>query len=168
MKRALPVLLPILALGACQTATTQAEPSLAPRAAEAIDPRLPVEVAVDPRPVDPALAARLSALLAEARASAAAFDSAEPAARAKAAAAGEPESESWVAAQAALSELDRARAPFARAIADLDELRSASARSGDRASPADIAALEAAAAELLAVSERQSAALDSIRRRIAG
>ena len=167
MKSAVPVLLPILALSACQTATTRAEPSLAPRAVEAIDPRLPVDVAVDARPIDSGLAVRLSALIAEARASAAAFDTLEPAARAKARAAGSPESESWVAAQTALSELDRARAPFARAIADLDELRSASARSGDRASPADVAALEAAAAELLAVSERQSAALDSIREQIA-
>ena len=167
MIRALFLFFSVLVLPACETATAQGEPSLARRPAESIDPRLPVDVAVDARPVDPALAARLQTLMADARTSAAAFASAEPAARAKASAAGQPESESWIAAQAALSELDRLRAPFARAIADLDELRANSARSGDRASPADIAALEAAAAQLLNISERQSASLDSIRTQIA-
>jgi hypothetical protein len=167
MIRSLILSVPVLMFAGCATPSSQGEPSLARRSAEAIDPRLPVEVAVDARPTDPSLAARLEALLSEARTSAAAFAAAEPGARSKAAAAGQPESESWVAAQAALSELDRLRAPFARAIADLDELRSTSARSGDRASPADVAALEAAAAELLAISERQSAALDSIREQIA-
>ena len=160
--------LPMLMLAACVTPSAQGEPSLARRAAEAIDPRLPVDVPVDARAVDPALAAQIEALMTEARNSAAAFTATEPGAQAKAAAAGPPESESWIAAQAALAELERTRAPFTRALGDLDALRAASARSGDRASPADIAALEAAAAELLAMSERQSAALDAIRAQIAG
>ena len=129
---------------------------------------MPVEGAVDSRPVDPALAARLEALLTEARNAAAAFAAAAPAARAKAASAGQPESESWIAAQNALAELERTRAPFTRAYGDVDALRAQSARSGDQASAADVAALEAASAELNGLAERQDEVLDFIRSQIAG
>ena len=166
MKRHIVLALP-LALAACETATSNGGPSLARRSAEAIDPRLPVEVAVDGRPANSALAARIAALLAEARASAAQFAAAEPRARSAAAAAGPAQSESWIAAQHALSELERTRAPFTRAFAEVDELRSASARSGGE-SPADAAALEAAATELQGLAERQVEALDSIRAAISG
>ncbi|QIK95482.1 hypothetical protein G7076_02355 [Sphingomonas sp. HDW15A] len=168
MIRPLLAILLILPLAACETSTMQKEPSLARRSAESIDPRLPVDVAVDSRPLDPALAARLEALLTEARNAAAAFAAAEPVARAKAASSGQPESESWIAAQSALAELERTRAPFTRALGDLDALRAQSARSGDRASAADVAALEAASADLSSLSERQAEALDSIRAQIAG
>lgn len=157
----------LAALTACETATMRSEPSLAPRAAEAIDPRLPVTVGVDTRPADAGLAARIGALLAEARASANAFAAAEPGTRAAAAAAGSPQSESWIAAQLALSELERTRAPFTRAFAEIDELRSASARNA-RSAPADVAALETAAAELRGLGERQAEALDAIRGLISG
>lgn len=168
MIRPLLAALSTLALAACETPSSQGEPSLARRPAESIDPRLPVDVAVDSRPVDPALAAKLEALLTEARNAAAAFAAAEPAARAMAASAGRPESESWIAAQNALAELERVRAPFTRAYGDVDALRAQSARSGDRASAADVAALEAASAELNGLAERQAEALDSIRSQIAG
>ena len=166
MKRLIVLALP-LALAACETATSSGGPSLARRSAEAIDPRLPVEVPIDGRAANPALAARLAALLSEARESAAAFAAEEPGARSAASAAGAPQSESWIAAQLALSKLERTRAPFTRAFAEVDELRSASARSG-ATSPADVAVLEAAAAELQGLAERQSEALDSIRAAIAG
>lgn len=159
--------LALATLPACQAAMMRNEPSLARRPAEAIDPRLPVEVAIDSRPADPGLVARIATLLAEARASAAAFAVAEPRARGAAAAAGAPQSESWIAAQLALSELERTRAPFTRAFAEIDELRAASARSGT-AAPADAAALEAAAEELRGLGERQVEALDSIRGSISG
>ncbi|HET9355630.1 MAG TPA: hypothetical protein VFO42_05645 [Sphingomicrobium sp.] len=154
--------LPLFALSACQTAAPGAEPSLARRAAENIDPRTPVEVAVDSRPAQAGLVARIAALVAEAEASAAAFAAAEPGARSAAAAAGAAQSESWIAAQLALSELERTRAPFTRALAQVDELRSASARGGT-ASPADVGAMESAAARLQQMGERQVEALDAIR-----
>ena len=43
-------------------------PSLQPRAAEAIDPRVPVERPINDRPITPALAARLAELVSQARA----------------------------------------------------------------------------------------------------
>lgn len=156
------IFLPLFLLAACQTSGPGGEPSLARRAAENIDPRTPVPVAIDGRPADAGLAARIAVLLAEADSSAAAFAAAEPRARSAAAAAGTAQSESWIAAQLALSELERTRAPLTRALAEVDELRSARARDG-RASPADIAALESAAARLQQMSERQVEALDSIR-----
>lgn len=157
----------VLLLAACQTVPTDGEPSLGRRAAEAIDPRLPVEATVDTRPADEALAARIRVLMAEARASANAFAAAEPGTRAAAAAAGAPQSESWIAAQLALSELERTRAGFTRALADLDALHANLARS-DRASAADLAALESAANDLRGTGERQVETLDSIRAMIAG
>ena len=166
MKRLLSASL-LVALAACQTAIPRGEPSLAPRSAEAIDPRLPVEAAVDARPADAALLGRIAELLRDARASAAAFAAAAPAARAAAAAAGAPQSESWIAAQLALSQLERTRAPFTRAFAELDEMRAATARTGN-ASAADLAALDAAAAELQGLAERQVEALDTIRAAIPG
>lgn len=138
------------------------EPSLAPRAAEAIDPRLPVTAAPDPAPADAALVARLAELLAEARSAAERFNTAEPAARALAQSAGAAQSEGWVAAQGALAELERARGPSARAAADVDSLAAERLRVGRSYTAADLAALEQAAAELRAINERQVAALDSI------
>src|SRR5687768_15538169 len=93
-------------------------PSLAPRAAEAIDPRVPIPGEVVTGPVDPALAAKIAELLAEVRAGDAAFQSAVPNVEALAAAAGSVQSESWIVAQEALSGLVAARAPVTKAIAD--------------------------------------------------
>src|SRR5687768_6986849 len=99
--------LPLLALplAAACTMTTSPEPSLAPRAAEAIDPRLPVSGDVPAGAVDPALANRLSALVAEVRSAAPAFEAREAEAGRLAAAASPQASESWIAAQQALSRL---------------------------------------------------------------
>lgn len=158
----------MLALAACETpAVRGGEPSLAPRVAERIDPRLPVEAAVDARPADPALLARLDALAGQARSAAAAFAAFAPRVRAAADAAGAPTSESWIAAQHALSELERTRAPFTAALAEIDQLHAARVR-GATASAADLAALEAASAELRALDQRQAETLDSIRMAIAG
>src|SRR5256885_7622388 len=78
-------------------------PSLQPRAAEAIDPRVPVERPMNDRPVTPALASRLAELVAQARSGDTAFAPAADQAEKLAAAAGAPQSEGWVAAQQALS-----------------------------------------------------------------
>src|SRR5438876_8407378 len=108
------ICLAILALGAC-AAPGGPYPSLQPRAAEAIDPRVPVERPMNERPVTPALASRLTELVAQARNGDAAFAPAADQAERLAAAAGASQSESWVAAQQALSVAATARAPTASA-----------------------------------------------------
>ncbi|WP_118857629.1 hypothetical protein [Sphingomonas mesophila] len=160
-------LLGLIALGGCQTPGAPSEPSLAPRAAEAIDPRLPVEAAVDARPADPALAARIAALVGQADQAANAFAAAEPRVRSAAEEAGPRESESWIAATLALGELERIRAPFTAALAELDALRAAAVRN-PAASAADLAALAEASERLRGLDVVQAGALDSIRLAIAG
>src|SRR2546423_3370242 len=68
-------LLPIIALSAC-SAPGGPYPSLQPRAAEAIDPRVPVSRPVNDRPTTPALVGRLSGLVGAARSGDSAFDGA--------------------------------------------------------------------------------------------
>src|ERR687897_201593 len=71
---------------------------------------------------EPALTARIAQLMADVRAGDAAFQAAAQEADRLAAAAGPAQSESWIEAQQAISALVAARAPVAKAIADLDEL----------------------------------------------
>src|SRR3954447_22560339 len=66
-------LLPIMFLCACSSPGGP-YPSLQPRAAEAIDPRVPVVKPMNNRPPTPALAARLAALVEQARSGDAAFN----------------------------------------------------------------------------------------------
>src|SRR3954469_7415893 len=91
----------VLALSACSTPPGH-YPSLQPRAAEAIDPRVEVERPINDRPVGPAIAAQLPELVSEAQAGDAAFAPAIAHAEQLASAAGAPQSESWIAAQEAL------------------------------------------------------------------
>ncbi|MFN2474316.1 MAG: hypothetical protein ABR588_10430 [Sphingomicrobium sp.] len=116
-----PILFSLLLLGACSTRGIH-PPSLAPRAAEAIDPRLPVERPLVQRPVDAGVRSRLAALIDEARAGEAAFRMAYGPAERAAGAAGAPQSESWIAAQELLSALEAARAPTSRAVGEIDAL----------------------------------------------
>src|SRR3954465_11573176 len=78
-------------------------PSLQRRAAEAIDPRVPVERPINDRPVAPALPARPPRLRAQARGGEAAFEPVVAEAERLAANAGAPQSEGWTVAQQALS-----------------------------------------------------------------
>lgn len=154
-------LIPTLALAAC-SATTANEPSLSPRPAEAIDPRLPVTAEPSNKTVDPATASLVGDLLASAREGAAAFDAAEPRVRSLAARAGPAQSESWIAAQLGLSELGRFRAPGVAAASDLDELRSQRLRSGQPLLASELALFESAAAELRQLNDRLATSYDSI------
>src|SRR6185295_12064383 len=95
------VLLPLLTLAGC--ASGNAPPSLLPRAGEAIDPRVAVVRPMNDRPVDPALAARLAALITQAHVGDDAFQPAAAEAGRLAAAAGERQSESWGGGQESLS-----------------------------------------------------------------
>ena len=165
--RMLPLVLAIAAVAGCARPAVS-PPSLAPRAVEAIDPRVPIPDGGPLAPVDAALAARLAALVAEARSGDAAFRNAAADAERLSAAAGAPQSESWIAAQQALSIAVAARAPTTRAVGDIDELAATTiARTGFIA-PADQQAIEAAAAEVARLASAQAARIDSIQARLRG
>ncbi len=157
----------IFALASC-AAPPGPGPSLAPRSAEAIDPRVPVEGSGVQAPVDRALAARLAELIGLARQGDSAFTAAAGEAQRLAASAGARQSESWVVAQQALSAAVAARGPTTRALGDIDELAaSALARQGGIA-PADLAAIEAAAAEVGALDRRHAQTIDALQARLGG
>ena len=157
----------LLTIAAC-TAPAVNAPSLAPRAAEAIDPRLPITEAAPSGPASPALVARLDALVGQARQGDAAFQAAAGEAERLAAAAGNPQSESWVVAQQALSAAVAAREAVTQALGDIDGLGSAELASKGSVSPADQAALAAAAATVGAIDRRQSDLIDRLQRRLGG
>ena len=160
-----PALLCLL-LSACATQQST-EPSLAPRAAEAIDPRVPIPSDVIAGPVDPALASRIAELVAEVRAGDAAFQMASQNAETLANAAGPQESESWIVAQEALSALVATRAPVTRAIADLDALAAGRIAATGGIPPGDLAAIQAATAEAGAIGQRQAETIDRLQARLA-
>ena len=110
-----------LAMAAC-SAPSGPTPSLAPRAAEAIDPRVPIPSTPPAGPVDPALQGQLARLLDEVRAGNREFLAAAGEAERLVSAAGDPASESWIAAQQALSGLVAARGRTARALSDIDAI----------------------------------------------
>src|SRR5688500_15739862 len=111
----------ILAVAGCST-PQGGVPSLAPRAAESIDPRVPVGDGAVQRPVDAGLAARLADLITLARQGDSAFAAAAGEAQRLAATAGAPQSESWVVAQQAVSAAVAARGPTTRVLGDIDAL----------------------------------------------
>ena len=154
-------------MAGCSTPRTASEPSLAPRAAEAIDPRVPIPDSVPSGPVDPALASRIDALLAEARSGVPAFEAREAEAARLAAAAGPVSSESWVAAQQALSRLVEQFGVTTRVAADVDALASTRLETNRWISPADRQAIESAASAVAAISEPQAAAIARIRDQLA-
>src|SRR6188508_651559 len=118
--RALPILL-LTMLSSCASPETNA-PSLAPRAAEAIDPRVPVPDPVIPMTPAAGLVAQLDKLVAQAVAGDQAFQPLVAHAQELASAAGPKESESWIAAQQALSAAVAARAAVTAAAGDIDAL----------------------------------------------
>lgn len=141
-------------------------PSLSPRAAEAIDPRLPVPDRSAALPVSPEFATALTTLRTRALAAAAEAEPAIRAATAAAAAADPPQSESWIAAQQIVSAAVAARAPFAAALGDLDALIGLRVRGRERLVPQDVAAAEAVLAELNAIDRRQAGAIMAAERRL--
>lgn len=159
-------LLPLL-VSACTLPPT-AEPSLAPRAGEAIDPRVPIPDDVVSGPADAALALRIAELMAAVRAGDASFQAAVPGAESLAAAAGPAQSESWIAAQQALSALVAARGPVTSAIADLDALAAGRIAGTGGILPGDLDALRAATAEAGAIGQRQAEVIDRLQARLAG
>jgi hypothetical protein len=166
MTRVTPIiLLALIGFSACSS-TGGHYPSLQPRAAEAIDPRVPVERPINDQPVAPALAARLAELVDQARGGDAAFNSAAAQAERLAATAGEPQSEGWVAAQEALSAAVAARAPTAAALGDIDGIAASSLQTHGGIAPNDLAAIKAAAAEVAAMDQRQNDRIDALKKRL--
>ena len=156
-----------LLIAACATPRA-GESSLAPRAGEALDPRVPIPGDIVAGPADPALAASIARLMAEVRAGDAAFAAAAVDAQRLAAAAGPPQSESWIEAQQALSALVAARAPVAKATADLDGLAAARLAASGGMLPGDLAAIEAATTEAGAIGEREASTIDRLQAQLGG
>ena len=162
--RKLPCLV-LLTLSAC-AAPGGPYPSLRPRAAEAIDPRVPVVRPINDRPVTPGLAARLSALVDQAQSGNAAFDAAASAAERLASGAGAPQSESWIAAQEALTAAIAARRPTATAIGDIDEIGATALQTQAGIARNDFAAIKSAAATVGAIDRRQAERVNAIQKRL--
>ncbi len=157
-------LLPFLLLSAC--ASGNAPPSLLPRAAEAIDPRIPVVKPLNDRPVNSELAGRLAELVAKARSSDAAFRPAAEEAQRLAEAAGDPQSESWIIAEQALSRAIATRDLAVRALGDIDALGANRLEAHAGLSPNDLEAIERAGAEVGAIDERQTRTIKAIQARL--
>ena len=144
-----------LALAGC--ATPSGPPaSLAPRAAESIDPRVPVLAATASQPASPALAARLAELVSQARSGESEFATAAAEAQRLASAAGPSRSESWIVAQETVSAVVAARAPTTKALGDIDGIAATALETKGGIAPADLTAIEAAAAEVGAIDRRQA------------
>jgi hypothetical protein len=158
-------LLPIIALSACATPGGP-YPSLQPRAAEAIDPRVPVERPINDRPVTAGLTARLEALVSRARSGDAAFGPAAAQAEQLTSSAGGRQSDGWIAAQEALSAAIAARQPTSTALGDIDALAASALQSQGGIAPNDFAAIQNAAAEVAAIDRRQVARIDAMQRRL--
>jgi len=152
-------------LGAC-AAPGGPYPSLQPRAAEVIDPRVPVERPLNDRPVSPLLAARLGELVERARAGIAAFDLAANQAEQVAAHAGAAHGEGWIAAQQALSGAVAARKAAVGALADVDALGARALQVQGGIAPNDLAAIQGAALAIAAIDSAQAARIDAVQQQL--
>jgi hypothetical protein len=139
-------------------------PSLQPRAAEAIDPRLQPVRPMNDRPVSAALASKLAALVDQARSGEASFEPAIAQAERLAASAGAPQSEGWIAAQEALSAAIAARGATATAQSDIDALGASALQRQGGIAPNDLNAINSAAAEVATIARRQTERIAAIQR----
>ena len=155
-----------LLLGACTSQSGGPYPSLQPRAAEEIDPRLQPVRPMNDRPVASALADQLAALVGQARAGQAAFEPAANTAERLTAAAGAPKSEGWIAAQEALSAAIAARRPTAEAQADIDALGTTALQKQGGIAPNDLKAIDEAAGEVASIARGQTDRIVSMQRRL--
>ena len=160
-----PFLATLLLLAACSSPGGP-YPSLQPRAAEAIDPRVQPVRPMNERPVTAALAAQLASLVAEARSGDAAFGPAISDAESLAAAAGAPQSESWITAQEALSAAIAARRPTAMALADIDALGATTLQTQGGLAPNDLKAIQDAAAAVAGVARAQTDRIAAVQKRL--
>ena len=162
--RALALAMTVL-LSGCAGANSA--PSLAPRAAEAIDPRVPVpEPALSTTPT-PGLVEKLDQLVAQAVAGDGAFSPLIEQARRLAESAGAKESESWVVAQQALSAAVGARLPVTSAVGDIDALGAQRVQTLGGIGAADLKAIDSAAARVGEIDAREAAAIDAVQSKLA-
>lgn len=167
MRSLLPIFLaPVLIVGCKNVGGPY--PSLQPRSAEGIDPRLPVAPVSAPSSVSTALSSQLDDLVRQARAGDAAFVPAVARAERLASAAGAPQTESWILAQQALSAAMAARAPTTRAMADADELAARQVTQRGTISTADLTAIQRAAATISSIARSQQDRIEAAARRIGG
>ena len=155
----------LVLLAACST-PSETYPSLAPRAAEAIDPRVPIPNEVAVGPVEPALSNRLAALIDHAKIGDSAFRAAAETAERLASAAGSAQSESWIAAQQALSAAQKARAPTTRALGDIDGLAATALATRGGIPAGNLAAIQSTAAAVSEIDRRQSERIEAIEARL--
>lgn len=158
--------LPLIALVAGCNAGEQVAPSLAPRASETIDPRLPVGEPVVIGAPSAALAAELAGLVRLAESGDRAFAEVIGRAEQLAASAGGKASESWVAAQQALSAAVSARGPTTRALGDIDTLAARRVAATGWIDPSDRAAIERTAAAIAAIDRRQAERIRGVESRL--
>jgi hypothetical protein len=118
------------------------------------------------RPVSASLAARLAELVAQARSGNAVFDPLADQAEQLAAAAGAPQTETWIAAQQALSAAVEARGATVQALGDIDAIGANMLQTQQGLAPADLAAIQTAAAEAGAIDQRQAGRISAIQRRL--
>lgn len=164
MLRLLPLAL-LVTLAGCASQRVSLE-GLRPRAAEAIDPRVPLPTAPVAGPADARLASRIAELEQRAQAGAAAFDALVPSAQAAASAAGAQGSESWIEAQERLSALVGARAPVSLALADLDAIGGATVEARGDVAVADREMLGAASRRVAAIDTAQQETIAALRVRL--
>jgi hypothetical protein len=155
-----------LLLSACASAGGP-YPSLQPRAAEVIDPRVKPNRPINDRPVIPAIATRLAELVDEARSGQTMFEPAAAQAERLAATAGSPQSESWIAAQEALSAAIAAGQRTSTALADIDAVGAAALQTNRGIAPNDLKAIDSAAAEVSRIANGQAGRIAAIKRRLA-
>lgn len=160
-----PLLLLPLVLAGCSTAGGPF-PSLQPRAAETIDPRLPVERPMNARAVSPALAASLSEMVGRAHAGDSAFAPLMASAERLAGSAGAAHGEGWISAEEALSAAVAARRATATALADIDGLGADRLQSQGGMAPADLDAIQAAASEVGAIDRRQQDRVEAVQKQL--
>jgi hypothetical protein len=141
-------------------------PSLYPRPAEAIDPRIPVPDPVLSTTPTPGLVEQLNALVGQAEAGDSDFQPTAAAAEKAVAAAGAPQSEGWITAQQALSAAIAARAPVTRAAADLDSVGAQRIQKLGGIAKADLEAIGAASAKVRVIDEREAALIKDLQDRL--
>ena len=163
----LPIILVMTAIASACSAPGVDAPSLSPRSAETIDPRVPVPDSVLRSTPDPQLVDQLASLVASARAGDGDFRAAADVAAGLASKAGAAESESWVLAQQALSVAVAAREQVAHAAGDLDALSAARVRQFGSIGAADLRAIQAASAEITALDRSEAARVSEIQAQLA-
>jgi hypothetical protein len=137
-------------------------PSLAPRPAEAIDPRVPIPDMVVSPDASLDVLRQLELLVAQAQAGDESFRPAADRAESLAAQAGPAQSESWIVAQQALSAAIAARAPVTGAMGDIDALTAARIERFGGIAAGDLAAINAASARIAEIDSREAAKIERI------